>query len=292
MGWKDWVAPVVGGIGDIVGGIIGQEGAEQQADAQMSINDENRKMEYEFARRGLGWKIEDAAKYGISPLAALGGSTTSPSVAMRAPDVASKYDAMSKMSQNISRAFQATMNQRERLTNESIEADIAQKNMLTKYYKSKISNEQKGPPFPDNGNYNISGQTSSGVKLQPLDRTISPKGRGGITVGSLPATTFKWYNGAMMPLQSPEVKQLQEDSPYEFEQYIRDRMGWGEKPLLSEIRKYAPWANDFRYDYSKGGYVPLRKKQKSYKKVPYKGPKVDLPKYHKKLINRYKPEWK
>jgi hypothetical protein len=54
-----------------------------------STNNQNRKMQYEFAKHGLGWRIEDAKKYGIHPLAAIGAAPgPMPTVAMQNPSMA------------------------------------------------------------------------------------------------------------------------------------------------------------------------------------------------------------
>jgi hypothetical protein len=71
----DWIK---GGL-NFLGGYMGMEG-------QKEINKENIQYQREFAKRGLGWKIEDAARYGIHPLAAIGATPTPmPTIPMQNP---------------------------------------------------------------------------------------------------------------------------------------------------------------------------------------------------------------
>jgi hypothetical protein len=60
------------GYGDILK--LGGSVLTAVAGSQSDIN--NAKMQYEFAKNGLSWKIRDAAKHGIHPLAAIGASPT------------------------------------------------------------------------------------------------------------------------------------------------------------------------------------------------------------------------
>lgn len=52
----------------------------------MYTNKKNREMQYDMAKNGLGWKIEQAKKYGIHPLAAIGAAPTPmPTIPMQNP---------------------------------------------------------------------------------------------------------------------------------------------------------------------------------------------------------------
>jgi hypothetical protein len=64
---------------DFAGGLLGYQSSKD-------INTANRDLQYAYATRGLGWKIKDAARYGIHPLAAIGASPTPmPSIPMQNP---------------------------------------------------------------------------------------------------------------------------------------------------------------------------------------------------------------
>jgi hypothetical protein len=53
---------------------------------QKMANDDNMRMQYDMAKNGLSWKIQDAAKHGIHPLAALGAAPgPSPTIPMQNP---------------------------------------------------------------------------------------------------------------------------------------------------------------------------------------------------------------
>jgi hypothetical protein len=59
-------------VGDILGG-------RKDRQATRDANAQNVQMNYDFAQKGIGWKVKDAKKAGIHPLYALGASTQSPS---------------------------------------------------------------------------------------------------------------------------------------------------------------------------------------------------------------------
>lgn len=61
-------------------------GAGITALGSMYTNKKNREMQYDMARNGLGWKIEQGQKYGIHPLAAIGAAPTPmPTIPMQNP---------------------------------------------------------------------------------------------------------------------------------------------------------------------------------------------------------------
>lgn len=56
---------IIGGIGSIVGGLFGESAASK-----------DRKLQKQFAQKGIQWRAKDAKAAGIHPLAALGASTS------------------------------------------------------------------------------------------------------------------------------------------------------------------------------------------------------------------------
>lgn len=59
------------GFGSILGGLVG---GGLNYYSQQKANEENIKFQREFAQNGLSWKVEDARRAGVHPLAALGAS--------------------------------------------------------------------------------------------------------------------------------------------------------------------------------------------------------------------------
>ena len=64
-------------LGQVAGAIIG-------GNSTSSANSANIGMNYDFAKNGIQWRVEDAKKAGIHPLAALGAQTHSPSIGVMA----------------------------------------------------------------------------------------------------------------------------------------------------------------------------------------------------------------
>lgn len=88
---------LLGGIGSVVSGLFGNKSEKRQVALQK-----------EFAQKGIQWKVKDALKAGVHPLAALGANTVSYSpVSVGTPDFGG-------IGQDIGRAIDAgsTQNQR------------------------------------------------------------------------------------------------------------------------------------------------------------------------------------
>ena len=82
MVWPALLGGAMSGIGSAIGGA-------QQSDAIRDANKLNAEMTKQgfrearmFAQRGLRWRVHDARKAGIHPLAALGAQVSSPSGAI------------------------------------------------------------------------------------------------------------------------------------------------------------------------------------------------------------------
>lgn len=117
-----------------------------------AIRDKNREMQLDFAKNGLGWKIEDAARYGISPLAAIGspGVNYSPT---NIGDSGMSFNA--SMGQDLSRAFLANKSQPERdklmLENASLQNDLLREQI--KSVQSRNNSAQLGPGISTDPDY-------------------------------------------------------------------------------------------------------------------------------------------
>lgn len=64
---------------NLLGGLMGSKSTKD-------ANAQNYAMNKEFAQHGISWKVADAKRAGIHPLAAIGAQTNSPSVALQADD--------------------------------------------------------------------------------------------------------------------------------------------------------------------------------------------------------------
>lgn len=99
--------------GSLLGGLFagaGQKaGGKMSAKATLKANQQNLKYQMLFAKKGLRWKINDARKAGVAPLAALGaqGQSFSPSFVGATQAGQGVADAAASMGQGISRAATA-----------------------------------------------------------------------------------------------------------------------------------------------------------------------------------------
>lgn len=146
----------------LLGGALGNAQKQQGQEREIEL-------QKEFAQNGLRWKVEDAQRAGVHPLAALGatGASYSP-VGLGDNDTAASFSAAG---QDFSRAIDATRTQPERtgvvatkmaslgLERASLENDLLRAQILD-------ITRPRTPPFPlaDTG-YNVPGQPGSGIKV-------------------------------------------------------------------------------------------------------------------------------
>lgn len=95
MSWWD-------GLGSVIGGVIG---GGLNYFSQQKANEENIKAQREFAQNSISWKVEDAKRAGVHPLAALGASGYQASPSFMSADVGSPVG--NGISQGLSKVGQA-----------------------------------------------------------------------------------------------------------------------------------------------------------------------------------------
>lgn len=90
---------IFSGLGSVVGGLFGKSSAEK-------ANRQNIQLQKDFAQKGIQWKVKDAKKAGIHPLAALGANTISFSPSVVGDN--SLGTGIAAAGQDIGRAINAT----------------------------------------------------------------------------------------------------------------------------------------------------------------------------------------
>lgn len=163
----EFLAPVASLVGGLFGNHQKQQGQEREIELQK-----------EFAQNGLRWKVEDAKRAGIHPLAALGatGASYSP-VGLGDNDFAAVGSAVG---QDFSRAIDATRTAPERtgavaakmealgLERATLENDLLRAQILD-------ITRPRTPPFPMAGtDYVVAGQPASGVKAAGVNIEKDP----------------------------------------------------------------------------------------------------------------------
>lgn len=77
FGWDDALAAAAAVGGKLVGGLFGRNDAKRAAEVQRENALRQEALQREFAQNSISWKVEDAKRAGLHPLAALGASSTS-----------------------------------------------------------------------------------------------------------------------------------------------------------------------------------------------------------------------
>lgn len=141
----------------LLGNLFNKSSQQDYNAQQMQLAQQNMALQKEFAQHGIQWKVADAAAAGISPLAALGAQTSSPSpvsVGGSAPSM-----DFGSLGQDLGRAAKAlqTENAREAVVaKKEREADLAGKQLDNVAKADAIATRrmgQLGPPLPS-GDWN------------------------------------------------------------------------------------------------------------------------------------------
>lgn len=201
-----------------IGGYFDQQARKNAADHAARANYAQQK---EFAQSGIQWKVEDAKKAGIHPLAALGASTPTTggthTVGGGGSDLGS---GLAAMSQTVGRAIQASSTADQRtMTNLSIrnaETELAGKELDNQIKQSQLNQMNSvGPAFPSaNDPHMIEGQGDAlpGVRITPSESAASEKGRPGIQAGAINSLRYtRESNGNIGVAPSKDMKEAIED---------------------------------------------------------------------------------
>lgn len=201
--------------GDLLNYYGQRDEGERNREAQEVINERNYQMQKEFAQMGIQWKVDDARKAGIHPLAALGASTSGASPSFNMSDQGSSKFRLAaslsdRMGQNVSRAISASMSNQERLEHELRLENMSLQNDLLRQQRD---NQPKNPPLPSGGTDNfIGGQGDSGVMLVvPAKRTSHAPGRPAQEAGARPDVSYSRSDTGLVPVIPEGLSESMED---------------------------------------------------------------------------------
>lgn len=260
MGWGEFATAVVGST---IGGMFGQQGAKQQSEATLKANRENIAHQKEFAQQGLQWKVADARRAGIHPLAALGAQTHSfspSSVGDTAPGAAT-----AQMGQDIGRAVRASSSLIDRQVNdlqiESLQQDVAHKKLLNQQLLSTIAKQNMvGPPIPTaHDGLMIPGQGNA-IKVNPSETTATMPGKPSQEAAIIPEVGWaRTSSGGLAPVPSTDAKNKIEDNfipqtMHSFRNLIMPNFGSGPKPPKRLLPK---GAYDWQWSVMSQEYKPV-----------------------------------
>lgn len=225
-------------VGDLIGAAGSAYGANQAAaasrrGAKISMKTtkwagrKNAALQTRFAKRALRWRVEDAKKAGLHPLAALGAQIPGASPSFTAGDAgsilaqggAAEGQMYAQMGQNLGAALsnlqgdpnaaytakvQALHLKNLELQNVALSADIAQKTQPG--YAPNFPSAARASVIPGQGN----GLPSSGYVIEPNKVTASEVG-GAVEAGANPAVSFVKTGTGLMPVMSAALNDRAED---------------------------------------------------------------------------------
>lgn len=107
---------ILGAGASLIGGLFGKSSADKANEINQENARENIAFQREAANNGISWKVADAKRAGISPLAALGASTFSPSpVSVGAVADNSFGSGIAAAGQNLGRAIDSTRSSKDKV---------------------------------------------------------------------------------------------------------------------------------------------------------------------------------
>lgn len=191
----------------------------------------------EFAQSGIRWRVQDAKAAGLHPLAALGGSTSSPSISVGSSGVSAPQGSIAGIpGQNLSRARSATLSNLGRHAIRMQELQLERAGLENEYLRSRIATEvaQLGPGMP--------------VEDVPMARTPGHVERISMEPGSV--TSSGWLrtgDGGLQKVPSLDAKERIEDqmvpeAAWALSNTARDYLGKGTPPPNSMKPKGTVWS--------------------------------------------------
>lgn len=156
--WAGIGAAAIMGGSSLLGGILGSKSQSAASRLEAQLAREQMDLQKEFAQKSIQWKVADAQKAGLHPLAALGTSSASYSpVSTNIEPI--DYSWLGDVGQNINRAIQQGKDAKERKEAQDLEnkfnfVNLRKANAEADYWEAQAANErfalqqQLFPPSP------------------------------------------------------------------------------------------------------------------------------------------------
>lgn len=187
-----------------------------------------RAMQKDFAQKGIQWKVADATKAGLHPLAALGANTMSYSPVQ----IGDMSQPLAEMGQNVDRSIAATANGTERSSAQIGALQMERAGLENDLLRSQIATTnaqlraQVGPPMPTDGNPSlvIDGQGNTRKPMKLFGMTIKPNPNESMAQDD----TNEYGEGADIP----HAARLMRDADPAVTEYLRSELkkAWAGKP--------------------------------------------------------------
>lgn len=243
--------------GSVLSGLFGSKSAS-----------DNIKYQKQFAQQGIQWKVADAKKAGIHPLAALGAQTHSFS-----PVQGGDWSGLASAGQDLGRAIEARSTKGQRLDAYSaetqklaidrgrLENDILRAELASKLAKVKQPGNPPAVADSQNPNLLLGQGDSPGINNKAMERQGWKAGSPQQEAGAVSDHGFTRTSQGWAPVMSKDAKdRLEEDLPGMIWWNIRNRVI---EPMRQNrsVPYQAPVGSTWQYNPISGEYV-LRKKYK------------------------------
>lgn len=286
----DNIGGIIGGVAQGIAGVAGALSGNAANSANVAFNREQFNYQKELMRNQLQWKVEDAKKAGLHPLAALGVSPSS-FAPISGSSVGSDYsglgDALRGMGQDIDRSILSAKTREEQkdalnLQNQSIVLDLRGKDLNNQILEAELASrraqlaQMMGPPSPATaglpaGKYAIPGQVESKFLDKPINEHGFLRDSKGRLVDVIPSDDWKqrtedtlivewlpWLAAASKNFMAKNFGQ-QVDGYYwhpERGEFLRSKPAPKKRPVWDTIRRF----DQFLKNVHSLKYYPFRRR--------------------------------
>lgn len=244
-------------LASIGGTALSYLGAREQNQMQQDQANTNTKKDYDFARNQLQWRVADAKKAGLHPLAGLGASPMSASASTIGTE-----NALGHLGQGVSSVLNSVANKKmNELQLEAAQEDVTNKKLINQRLASEMALvKQPGTPptsvgFMPGGSQGIPGGR---IEEKPLSRTTSHRDASWSEPGALTGGGFEATPTGLAPVPSGDIKERLEDSPYELRHFWK----YGVLPNLGKTETAPPpaalpnWATHWEWSITSQEWQP------------------------------------
>lgn len=294
----------LGGLGSIAGGLFG--GGKNKAADLLGRQMDRQEI---WMKNQMQWRVADAKKAGVHPLAAIGSNITAPSTpGVSVGDSGSNIgESIGQMGQGIGRAVGALMSKDQKYETALRALQVERGELENAVLRKQLADLTAGPAYPETvasplgqpvgyasgtrghfspSNYPVQvtalpgqGDTPTRVKVTPVEQPASVPGLGHIEAGNIPGVRYIKQGDGYQPMPGKEsgLQDMELDNPYAFEFWLKNRVlpsvGTGEPPDDARLPKDAA---GWWFDTSDGLWKPYHEDPMFpaavhwlYKKMPW-----------------------
>lgn len=266
---------ILGAAGSIAGSLFGKSSADKANKAQAKMAAQNIAMQKEFAQHGVRWKVEDAKRAGLHPLAALGMQPVSFNP-VSIGTATSDFGGFGQAGQDIGRAIDSTRTHGERNTANTVLGKLAVEragleNDLLRSQIAKNTQAATPPARPVAFDHPVAGQGDSAklIEVKPMEQTPTLAGASHHEPGANPSIGYVDIGGGYYaPVKSKAASErLEDDTIGNVEWSVMNRM----LPTFGLNQSPPPRTQDMIDNDEYWSYHPFRR---GYGKVRRRAPGV------------------